>query len=93
MSKKYEIYDVEAEMFNATPSFHDHIVFRLKWTANLGFGAIDFYYDTVKQEWDFDSEYMSKQFCLAVLTRWLNDVMNDEDGEIIEQPKTETQKK
>ena len=93
MNKKHEIYDVEAEMFNANTSFPDHIVFRLKWTANLGFGELIFYYDTVKQEWDFDNEYMSKQFCLAILTRWLNDVMRDEDGEIIEQSKTETQKK
>lgn len=42
MNKKYEIYDVEAEMFNATTSFPDHIVFRLKWTANLGFGELIF---------------------------------------------------
>ena len=35
MDKKYEIYDVEAEMYKANDHFPNTMVFRLNWTANL----------------------------------------------------------
>lgn len=78
MDKKYEIYDVEAEMYKANEYFSNTMVFRLNWTANLGFGELNFYYDTKKNEWECDSECMSKEFCKAVLDKWLSDVMNKE---------------
>ena len=51
MDKKYEIYDVEAEMYKANEHFPNTMVFRLNWTANLGFGELNFCYDTEKNEW------------------------------------------
>ena len=78
MDKKYEIYDVEAEMYKANEHFPNTMVFRLNWTANLGFGELNFYYDTEKNEWECDSECMSKEFCKVVLDKWLEDMMNKE---------------
>ena len=74
MGKKYEIFDVEAEMFKANKYYPNTIVFKLIWTANLGFGELSFDYDTEKKTWDYDSEGMSKEFCLAVLNKWLDDM-------------------
>lgn len=76
MDKKYEIYDVEAEIYKANEHYRNTIVFRLNWTANLGFGELNFYYNTDKNEWECDSECMSKEFCSAVLDKWLSDVIN-----------------
>lgn len=75
---KYKIYDVEAEMYKANENFHNTMVFRLNWTENLGFGELNFYYDTEKNEWECDSECMSKELCSAVLNKWLEDVMSKE---------------
>ena len=77
MDKKYEIFDVEAEMYKANENFPSTMVFRLSWVANLGFGELNFYYDTEKQEWECDSECMSKKFCQAVLDKWLENIMSN----------------
>lgn len=78
MDKKYDIYDVEAEIYKANEHYPNTIVFRLKWTANLGFGELNFHYNTEKNEWKCDNECMSKEFCNAVLDKWLIDVIDKE---------------
>ena len=76
MDKKYEIFDVEAEMYKANEHYPNTMVFKLIWTANLGFGELNFYYDTEKNEWECDSECMSKEFCAAVLDKFLSCMMS-----------------
>ena len=63
MDNKYEIYDVEAKMFKCNENYPNMIGFTIHWTSNLGFGKLNFYYDTEKNEWECDSECMSKEFC------------------------------
>ena len=75
MSKKYEIYSVEAEMFNCNQHYPDCIGFQLNWDANLGFGQLSFIYNTKTQKWSYDNECMSKEFCVAVLDKWLEGMM------------------
>lgn len=65
MDKKYEIYEVNAEIFKCNENYPNTIAFNLQWSANLGFGELAFYYDTVTGKWDYDSECMSKTFCRA----------------------------
>lgn len=74
MEKEYEIYSVDAEMFNCNKYFPNCIGFQLNWNANIGFGQISFIYDTVTKEWSYDSECMGKEFCLTVLKKWLDDI-------------------
>lgn len=76
MDKKYEIFDVEAEMFKCNENYPNMIGFVIHWTANLGFGDLSFYYDTEKKEWEYDSECMGKEFCSAVLDKFLSDMMS-----------------
>ena len=76
MDKKYEIYNVEAEMYNCNMYYPDCIGFLLSWEANLGFGQLTFLYNTKTQRWECDSECMSKEFCVAVLDKWLEQIMS-----------------
>ena len=75
MDKKYEIYDVQAEMFIANQKYFPNMLcFNLRFECNLGFGELSFGYDTEKKTWDYDTECMSKEFCLVVLNKWLEDL-------------------
>ncbi len=76
MKNKYEIYDVKAEMFDANKHFPDIIVLNLQWTANIGFGEISFMYNTSTKEWDYDTECMGRDFCKAVLNKWIDNLIN-----------------
>lgn len=72
MDKKYEIFSVEAEMYNCNQQYYPNCIgFQLQWEANIGFGSLTFIYDTKDKTWDCDSECMSKEFCLEVLKKWL----------------------
>ena len=75
MEKKYVIHSVDAEVYKANENFPNTMVFKLAWVANLGFGELTFYYDTKTQEWECDSECMSKEFCSAILDHWLETIM------------------
>ena len=75
MDEKYEIYSVDAEMYNCNKYYPNCIAYVLKWDANIGFGELTFIYDTKTKEWSYDSECMGKDFCLAVLKKWLSDLM------------------
>ena len=76
MNNKYEIYDVDAEMFKCNSNYPNMLGFRLHWSANLGFGELSFYYDTKKNEWEYDTECMGKEFCKAVLDKWLEEMIS-----------------
>lgn len=75
MNKEYEIYEVKAEMFKCNEKFPNMLGFQLYWSANIGFGELSFYYDTVKNVWEYDTECMDKEFCVAVLDKWLTTLM------------------
>lgn len=77
-NNKYEIYEVEAEMFKCNKNYPNMLGFQLHWTANIGFGDLSFYYDYVKKEWEYDSECMGKEFCMEILKKWL-DTICDKD--------------
>ena len=77
MTNTYEIYNVKAEMYKANENFPNLMVFKLNWDANLGFGELNFYYDIEKKTWQYDSEHMSKEFCSAVLNKWLETVVDE----------------
>lgn len=73
--KKIEIYEVEAEMFEANSCFPNMMVLSLKWEASIGFGTLSFMYNTEKRNWEYDSECMGEEFCKAVLNKWIEDMM------------------
>ena len=74
MQEKYTIYRVEGEIFKANERFPNIMVFNLFWEADSGFGELEFSYNTETKEWECDDECMSKEFCSAVLNRWLDDI-------------------
>ena len=75
MDKKYEIYEVQAEMFKCNENFPDMLGFQLHWSANIGFGDLSFYYNTAKNIWEYDTECMGKEFCNAVLNKWIEELI------------------
>lgn len=72
--EKYEIYSVEAEMFQCNECFPNCIGFELNWDANVGFGQLSFVYNTKTKKWSYDSECVGAEFSKAVLNKWLDDV-------------------
>lgn len=75
----FEIYDVNGEMWKCDPeTFPDIIALRLQWDSELGWGNLEFTYNTKTHEWNIDSECMSEEFCLAILKHWLHLVYTGE---------------
>lgn len=78
-TKQIEIYDVNGEMWQCNPEmFPDLVAIRLQWDSELGWGNLEFTYNTKTHEWNLDSECMSEEFCLAVLKHWLHLVYTGE---------------
>lgn len=78
MSREYEIYDVKAEMYECHPDILPNtVIFKLHWSANLGWGELTFFHNEETEEWSYDSECMDKEFCAAVLNKWLDSIMKD----------------
>ena len=51
-------------MYNCNQKYYPNCIgFQLSWEANVGFGQLTFMYNTKTQEWGYDSECMSKEFC------------------------------
>ena len=74
-NKKYEIEYAVGEMYNGNKHFPNTIGFKIEWGAkNIGFGELTFYYDTATKDWSYDDEYMSADFCKAVLAKWFNTI-------------------
>ena len=69
---EYIIYEVHGYFYNSTEP--DCIGFQLEYTANIGFGNILFHYNTKTEEYLVDTECMGKEFCLAVLEKWLDTI-------------------
>lgn len=76
--EKYEIYSAEGEFYKCNKNFPNCIGFQINWTANIGFGQLTFIYDTKTKDWGCDTEHMSKEFCEAVLNKWLEGVFPQE---------------
>lgn len=73
----YEIYSVEANLDTCGKFLMGCLGFELKWTANIGFGSLTFLYNSVTREWSYDDECMGKDFCKAVLNKWIDDLKSD----------------
>ena len=70
-----EIYETNSSIFDGNPEyFPNKIFFQIDWSANIGFGQLTFSYDTKTDKWDCDTECMSKEFCNAVLQKWLEGI-------------------
>ena len=78
-AKQIEIYDVNGEMWLCDPeTFPNLVAFRIQWDSELGWGNLEFTYNTKTHEWNVDSECMSEEFCLAILKYWLHLVYTGE---------------
>lgn len=78
---KYIIYEVHSEMWKCDDEhFPDQIAFRIQWSANIGFGELEFVYNTKTNKWSIDDECMSEEFCNAVLAKWLHGVYTGENA-------------
>lgn len=76
-NKKYEIEYAAGEMYKGNKHFPSTIGFKIEWGAkNIGFGELTFYYDTATKDWSYDDEYMSADFCKAVLAKWFNTIVS-----------------
>lgn len=74
MSKKYEIIEATGKMYKCNERVPDTYALNIKWTALLGFGELNIHYNENTGEWRKDTEYMSDEFCQAVLAKWLADM-------------------
>ena len=73
--KEYEIEYAYGEMYKCNSNFPNTIGFKIEWGAKgIGFGELSFYYDTQTQKWEYDDEYMSADFCKAVLAKWFDSI-------------------
>ena len=77
---EYKIEYVDSEMYNCNSNFPNTIGFKIQWGAkDIGFGELTFHYDTETQKWECDDEYMSANFCKAVLLKWFDGVYESEE--------------
>ena len=81
MEKQYEIYEVTGELYKCDDNFFPNcLVFFLEWTANIGFGTLEFVYNNKTKTWSAETEHMDKEFCNAVLEKWLSTVLNKKEN-------------
>lgn len=77
--KEYEIEYACGEMYKCRGKFKDTIGITIDWCAvGIGFGQLQFYFDTKTGEWEVDDEYMSADFCKAVLAKWFDGIYTRE---------------
>lgn len=74
VNSKYEIYNVESKIYECGEMYPNTFGLVLMWDADIGFGEINLFYDREKDEWEIDSEYMGKDFCLDVFNKWLESI-------------------
>ena len=75
MSKQYEIIEATGEMFKCNVLCPDTYVLNIGWVAKgIGFGNLNIQYNEKTDKWSKDTEYMSDEFCQAVLAKWLADM-------------------
>ena len=72
MSKKYEIIGATGKMYKCNERVPDTYALNIEWVANgIGFGELNIHYNEKTGKWSKDTEYMSDEFCQAVLAKWL----------------------
>ena len=75
MSKKYEIIEATGKMYKCNALRPDTYALNIEWGANwIGFGELNITYNEKTGKWSKDTEYMSDEFCQAVLAKWLADM-------------------
>lgn len=77
MEKEYEIYGVEAEMFQCNEYFPNCIGFELNLDADIGFGQLNFINNTATKKLSYDTECMGKEFFKDVLDKWLEGIVHE----------------
>lgn len=72
---RYEIISADGEMYKCNDHYPDTYVLNIEWVANgIGFGELNITYNEKTGKWTKDTEYMSDEFCQAVLAKWLADM-------------------
>ena len=72
MSKEYEIIEATGKMYKCNDHYPDIYALNIKWVAKgIGFGELNITYNEKTGKWSKDTEYMSDEFCQAVLAKWL----------------------
>ena len=75
MSKEYEIIEATGKMYKCNALRPDTYALNIEWGANwIGFGELNITYNEKTGKWSKDTEYMSDEFCQAVLAKWLADM-------------------
>lgn len=75
MSKEYEIIEATGEMYKCNDHYPDTYALNIEWVANgIGFGELNITYNEKTGKWQKDTEYMSDEFCQAVLAKWFADM-------------------
>ena len=75
MSKKYEIIEATGKMYKGNERMPGTYALNIEWGANgIGFGELNITYNEKTGKWRKDTEYMSDEFCQAVLAKWLADM-------------------
>ena len=75
MSKQYEIIEATGKMYKCNALRPDTYALNIEWGANwIGFGELNITYNEKTGKWSKDTEYMSDEFCQAVLAKWLADM-------------------
>ena len=75
INKEYEIYNVDAQIYENHNCFPKTMCLHLYWNGNLGSGELIFNYNRRTKEWESDTECMNKEFCKAVFSKWLDSIM------------------
>lgn len=72
LGKQYEIVYANGKMYKCNERVPDTYALNIEWGANgIGFGELNIKYNEKTGKWSKDTEYMSDEFCQAVLAKWL----------------------
>ena len=73
--KPYEIDYADGRIYKCNERIPDTYALNIEWSANeIGFGELNIKYNEKTGKWTKNTEYMSDEFCQAVLAKWLNDM-------------------
>ena len=72
LGKQYEIVYSNGKMYKCNERVPDTYALNIEWGAKeIGFGNLNIKYNEKTGKWSKDTEYMSDEFCQAVLAKWL----------------------
>lgn len=70
-----QIVEAKGTMYKCNEHCPDTYALNIEWIAkDVGFGELNIHYNEKTGEWSKDTEYMSDEFCQAVLAKWLSDM-------------------